>query len=251
MVGQLKRMSDQMDKQIAKAEREKKGYKYEVTETKLLNELECLEKTVKVLEKEVEILKQKVETDCSYLRIDLTEKEYQQNKKRNEDLMREIKIKEKDVKKNDKRIRELENIAGGIDSVKEEGIIMKLLFKENCKSEELERKITQNFTNIGQKDNKSSELTKKVQEITKELEELKNTAQVTGANIDISKENQANEKNDGAQIEILKSELTNLQDQLEEDQKESAKTKSEIQIEIDLMKIKLKELEYVFCPILP
>eukprot|EP01022_Parablepharisma_sp_SALTPOND_P001049 TRINITY_DN105494_c2_g1_i1.p4 TRINITY_DN105494_c2_g1~~TRINITY_DN105494_c2_g1_i1.p4 ORF type:complete len:229 (-),score=63.25 TRINITY_DN105494_c2_g1_i1:4393-5079(-) len=224
-----------MDKQIARADRDKKGYKYETSETKLANELECIEKTQKVLEKEVDFLKAKVETDTSYVRIDIFEKDYQASKKRNEETLKELKGKEKNIAKLDKQIRELRT-KDAMDPLKEEELIIKLLQKENAKGIDLQRRIQQQMCGVSKKDTKGNELKQQIDELIGEIEALKREVKVS----ETPKEELQVEKK-----EESKKELDELQTQYDLEHKENCKKKAELNIEINAARGKLKELLYV------
>ena len=105
LLGQLKRLSEEFDKKIARVERSnKKGPQHVVSEGRLMNELDCLDKTQKILEKEIEMLKSKVSMDTSYERVVYLESTFASNKQRNEATVKEIRDKSKQVKKVDKEI---------------------------------------------------------------------------------------------------------------------------------------------------
>ena len=100
----LKRLSEDVDRKVSRLPPSMpKEQPPEVQETKLIAALDCLEGEQQVLTKEMEILKAKLGVNADYDQVVALEKHFIQSKKRNDNLDKLVKSKNKRISCLDKR----------------------------------------------------------------------------------------------------------------------------------------------------
>ncbi len=240
LIDRLKQLNKEVDKKIAHAEHQpRSAKKYEVTETKLMNELQCLDKTQKILEKELEFLQSKVNADTSFAKVVEIEQNYSRGVERNEAISKEIRALQNAVHKNELRFQQL--LAQGTSSPqREEERLLKHIQKEYAREKEILRRRQREIDALGPRDAKEVELREKIAELSGELEALKEEAKLQAPSVKSAESDT---------ITLSKGQLVALYEQLqvlhESEIKSHKKESTELLEEIERLRRKFKELDHV------
>jgi len=179
LIEQLKRFSEQVDTRMSKMKtkpNETPENSQEMTEQKILNEVECLIKMQGVYKTEIESLNAKLKLDLGPNKVIELEKKVAALSITRADLTAQIRKIEKNIKDLEKTIEKESHRKESEIPQMEETKLLKLLNKLTIETDDSVKKLNTDLLINKQKEEKIHEFEANISKIEKEIEELKKLA---------------------------------------------------------------------------
>ena len=241
----LKKFSSHINGKLIRLPHKKSNEKRpELKEIALTQEANCLDKEESVFKKEIESLKSRLRVNTSYERVTELQKQLASSLLRNDAINKSIKEKSKEMEKRGKTISKMQREPKSTAQTDVEfNRLAKFLENEIKREAELTARLKQTEDNIACKENTIEELKIKVNHISEEIKEFQQQQIVPKEEIvQIPTEIIDNHQ----QMEILKTEYTQLKTIANAEQKCYKREISELQEQVMLAKTKLREQTTVF-----
>jgi len=251
LIEQLKRFSEQVDTRMSKMKtkpNETPENSQEMTEQKILNEVECLIKMQGVYKTEIESLNAKLKLDLGPNKVIELEKKVAALSITRADLTAQIRKIEKNIKDLEKTIEKESHRKESEIPQMEETKLLKLLNKLTIETDDSVKKLNTDLLINKQKEEKIHEFEANISKIEKEIEELKKlaTEAIKSEDPNLKVPEKLIQEDNQLDKDLLASQLDDIKALYDQEKQKIKKETAEADAELKKLKDEYNDLVHVF-----